>query len=199
MSGTRTLRLGVVLSGTGRTLDNFFEKIDAQAMPASIVIAISSHAGALGLEKARRRGVPTKLVDFRTTPEPEFSASIARALREAKVDLVAMAGFLRHWAVPADFRGRVVNIHPALLPDFGGKGMYGHRVHEAVSRARVAETGCTVHFVDDQYDHGATILQRRVAIEPGEDPHRIAEKVFAQECIAYPEAIRLLAQSLPLG
>lgn len=197
MSEKPPLRLGVLLSGTGRTLDNFFEKIDAGVLPAQIVLVLSSHEGARGLDKARQRGIATALVDFRKVHEPEFSPRIAQALRDAKVELVAMAGFIRHWAIPVDFQGRVVNIHPALLPEFGGRGMYGSRVHEAVSRSGKRETGCTVHFVDEQYDHGKTILQRRIEIEPGEDPHRIAEMVFAQECIAYPEAIRALHRDWP--
>ena len=183
-------RLGVLLSGTGRTLENLLAVIVRGELPVEIAAVVSSHADALGLEKARRRGIPTATVDWRRVREPRFSEEIAEAFRSHRVDLVVMAGFIRHWRFPPDFHGKVINIHPALLPEFGGKGMYGRRVHEAVWKARKTHGGCTVHYVDDQYDHGPVILQRRVALTPEDTPDSIAAKVFAEECLAYPEAIR---------
>jgi phosphoribosylglycinamide formyltransferase-1 len=121
-----------------------------------------------------------------------FSARAFAELDARRVDLACLAGFLRLLAVPPRWSGRVINIHPSLLPSFGGKGFYGDRVHAAVLAAGVAETGCTVHFVDDQYDHGTPILQRRVAVLPGDDVHTLAARVFEAEREALPEAIRLV-------
>ncbi len=187
------LRLGVLLSGGGRSLENLVERIRAGDLPARIAIVISSHPEAFGLERARRHGLPWAAVDFRTAGE-EFSRRIAERLDEAGVDLVAMAGFIRRWRIPQNYRGRVMNIHPALLPQFGGRGFFGNRVHQAVLASGAARSGCTVHFADDDYDHGPVILQRVVEVRPGDTPHSLAERVFAEECIAYPEAIRLFAE-----
>jgi folate-dependent phosphoribosylglycinamide formyltransferase PurN len=105
-----------------------------------------------------------------------------------------MAGFLQLLRIPDDFAGRVLNIHPALLPAFGGQGMYGRRVHKAVLAAGVKESGCTVHVADNEYDHGPIVLQRTVEVRPDDTPEALADRVFAAECEAYPEAIRLFAE-----
>jgi folate-dependent phosphoribosylglycinamide formyltransferase PurN len=101
-----------------------------------------------------------------------------------------MAGFLSLWRIPEAFLGRVINIHPALLPEFGGREMYGRRVHEAVLAAGKTVSGCTVHYCDNEYDHGPVILQRQVPVLPTDTADDLAARVFAEECIAYPEAIR---------
>ena len=126
----------------------------------------------------------------RPSKEVLFHAEI---LRRRRVELACMAGFLKLWRIPADFKGRVMNIHPALLPDFGGRGFYGHRVHEAVLSSGAGESGCTVHFADNEYDHGPIILQRRVPVLAEDTPESLADRVFEQELVAYPEAIRLFA------
>jgi phosphoribosylglycinamide formyltransferase-1 len=127
-------------------------------------------------------------------PEPaaDFDDRVDAALRAHGVELVCLCGYLRRLRVAA-WRGRALNIHPALLPDFGGAGMYGRRVHEAVLAAGRAESGCTVHWVDEQYDHGETVLQRRCPVEPGDTPETLAARVFAQELLAYPQAIAIAA------
>lgn len=191
--GERRLRLGVLLSGGGRTLENLCEKIDAGELPASIEMVISSRTDAFGVQRARRRDIPVRVIDPRRLSGAGFHEAIGEALRAAKVDLVCMAGFLCLWRIQPDFEGRVMNIHPALLPAFGGRGYYGHRVHEAVLASGATESGCTVHFCDNQYDHGPTILQRRVPVLPDDTPDTLAARVFEQECIAYPEAIRRYA------
>jgi folate-dependent phosphoribosylglycinamide formyltransferase PurN len=124
--------------------------------------------------------------------DEEFHERISNTVESA--DLVCLAGFLFLWRIPEPFIGRVINIHPALLPEFGGKGMYGHHVHEAVLTAGRKESGCTVHFCDNQYDHGPIILQRRVPVLPGDTPDILAARVFEQECIAYPQAVQLIAE-----
>jgi len=187
------LRLGVLISGSGRTLRNFIELAAADRIPARVAVVISSSSRAGGLEFARRAGIPTQVIDYDATPPEQCDERIALVLRAADVDLVCMAGFLKLWRIPPDFAGRVMNIHPALLPAFGGLGFYGDRVHRAVLAAGGAESGCTVHFADNEYDHGPIILQRRVPVRPDDTPESLADRVFAQELLAYPEAIRLYA------
>ena len=187
------LRLGVLLSGGGRTLENLAACIRSGQLPADIAVVVSSHPGAFGLERARRLGLPHEAVDYREAGT-EFSGRIAALLDGARTDLVVMAGFIRWWEIPERYRGRVMNIHPALLPAFGGQGLYGERVHRAVLSAGAKFSGATVHFVDEEYDHGPIILQRVVPVLPGDSPETLAERVFAEECLAYPEAIRLYAE-----
>ncbi|MDP6380810.1 MAG: phosphoribosylglycinamide formyltransferase [Phycisphaerae bacterium] len=188
------LRLGVLLSGGGTTLQNFFEKIDAGELPAEVVVVISSRPGVKGLERAEKRNVPTHVIRPKDYPDVEsFSEANTRILDEAKVDLVCMAGYLSLWKIPKQYEGRVMNIHPALIPSFCGQDMYGHHVHEAVVGRGVKVSGCTVHFADNRYDAGPIIVQRPVPVFFEDDPDTVAARVFEQECMAYPEAIRLFA------
>jgi phosphoribosylglycinamide formyltransferase-1 len=183
--GTPRLRLGVLLSGTGRTLVNLLQQAAAGKLAAEVVVAISDRAGALGIERARAASVPAFV-----TADADATFDL---LRRHRVELVCLAGYLRLLRIPEDFAGRVLNIHPALLPKFGGKGMYGHAVHEAVLAAGERESGCTVHLCDEHYDHGAVVLQKRVPVLPGDDADALAARVFAAECEAYPQAIALWA------
>jgi phosphoribosylglycinamide formyltransferase 1 len=188
------LTIAVLVSGGGTTLRNLIEKIEAGSLAAEIRVVISSNPKAAGLAFAAKAGIPTLVVEKTpaTTPQ-QFSEAIFQACRGADAQVVVMGGFLKHVLIPPDFEGRVINIHPALLPAFGGKGMYGLKVHEAVLAAGVQTTGCTVHFVDNHYDHGPVILQREVAVEPSDTPQSLQSRVFAAECEAYPEALRQLA------
>jgi len=192
-SAERAIRLGVLLSGSGRTLQNFIAEIAAGRLNAQIAIVVSSRAGVRGIERARSAGVPAVVVDRTARRGVSFDDAITAALADAGVELVCMAGFLSLWHIPPPFDGRVTNIHPALLPAFGGPGMYGRRVHEAVLASGATESGCTVHFADNVYDHGPIILQRRVPVLPDDSPDRLAARVLEQELIAYPEAVRLFA------
>ena len=187
------LRLGVLISGTGRTLRNLIQLSQSGNLPADVAVVISSTERAGGLRFARDAGIPAHVVVADALDDTRFADVIATILRRAAVDLVCMAGFLRLWRIPADFAGKVMNIHPALLPDFGGPGFFGDRVHRAVLDSGAGESGCTVHFADNQFDHGPIILQHRVQVFPGDTPARLAERVFEQERIAYPQAIRLFA------
>lgn len=189
----KVLRLGVLISGTGRTLENLIKLSRARELPAEVVAVISSTARAKGLDYARQAGIRWEVVSLTKLGEERFSDRISEILREARVDLVCMAGFLKLWHIPPDFEGRVMNIHPALLPGFGGHGYYGHHVHEAVLRSGASESGCTVHFADNHYDHGPIIVQRRAPVLPDDTPDTLADRVFEQELAAYPEAIRLYA------
>jgi formyltetrahydrofolate-dependent phosphoribosylglycinamide formyltransferase len=188
------IRLAVLLSGSGTTLQNLLDRCADGRLQARVAVVVSSRADALGLERARRAGVPAHVVERKAcASRSEFSRRILDHARAAGVDLVCMGGFLQLLEVPDDFRNKVMNIHPALLPAFGGKGYHGLHVHQAVLQAGVKVTGCTVHFADNEYDHGPIILQRPVAVLDDDTPESLAARVFEQECQAYPEAIRLFA------
>ena len=189
------LRLGVLLSGGGRTFQNLQELCARGALPAVMSVVVSSKPDAFGVQRARRMGIETVIADRKRLDDEAFDATITSALIAAQVDLVCMAGFTALWRVPPQFEGRVLNIHPALLPKFGGKGFYGDRVHRAVLAAGETESGCTVHVCDNQYDHGPIVLQRRVPVSPDDTVETLAQCVFEQELIAYPEAIRRYARS----
>jgi formyltetrahydrofolate-dependent phosphoribosylglycinamide formyltransferase len=189
------LSIAVLLSGSGRSLQNLLDRMADGRLPARVVLVVSNKADAYGLKRARQAGVPVAVFERKAFQDrDDFSAAIFDRCREAGVDLVCLAGFLQLLRIPDDFAGRVVNIHPALLPAFGGQGMYGHHVHEAVLDYGAKLSGCTVHFADNVYDHGPIILQRTVDVRDGDTPETLADRVFEAECEAYPEAIRLFAE-----
>jgi phosphoribosylglycinamide formyltransferase 1 len=181
------LRLVVLISGSGTTLQNFIDRIADGRLRARITGVVSSRADAYGLERAKRAGLPTAVVDRC------HSVRTWEAVRGFEPDLVCLAGWLHLLPIPDDFRERVLNIHPALLPAFGGKGMYGHRVHQAVILAGVKESGCTVHFADNTYDTGPILVQKHVPVLPNDTAETLAARVFEAECEAYPEAIAMVA------
>lgn len=190
----RTLKLAVLISGGGTTLKNLLAQIDAGALPARVVMVVSSNPAARGLEYAKAAGIPIVVHQRKQfATDDDFGRAIFDDCRRAGCDYVVMAGFLKFAPVPTDFAGRVLNIHPALIPAFCGHGMYGHHVHEAVLKYGAKVSGCTVHFVDNQYDHGPILLQRVVPVQDDDTPETLAARVFAAECEAYPEALRLLA------
>jgi phosphoribosylglycinamide formyltransferase 1 len=193
---TQPLRVAVLLSGNGLTLQNLHDLAANGQLPIEIVLVISNKPEAFGLERAKQMNVPACAITRKEAGSLEsFSQRIFDQCRDANVDLVVLAGFMTLVQVPDDFLGRVMNIHPALIPAFCGKGMYGHHVHEAVIESGVKLTGCTVHFADNQYDHGPIILQRAVPVLDDDTPQTLAAQVFAEECRAYPEAIRLFAEN----
>lgn len=190
---TTPVRLAVLISGGGRTLLNFVERIAEGELAAQIVQVVASGPCA-GIERAAAAGLPVAVIDrreHRTTAS--FSAAVTEVVTAARPDLVALAGFLHLWRFHAEFDGKVMNIHPALLPAFGGQGMYGHHVHEAVLAAGCKVSGCTVHFCDRAYDTGAIIVQRCVPVTADDTPDTLAARIFQEECLAYPEAINLFA------
>jgi formyltetrahydrofolate-dependent phosphoribosylglycinamide formyltransferase len=189
------IRVAFLLSGSGTTLENLFEHAERGDVPAEVVVVLSDRPGAGGLDRAKRRGVPTVVVDWKALGDPlAFEAAVEAALRPFAPDLVAMGGFLRLWRVPPALRGRVLNVHPALLPAFGGKGFYGGRVHEAVLASGAKVSGCTVHFVDDEYDHGPIVAQAAVLVEDDDTPESLARRVQEAERRLYPACIRLFAE-----
>ena len=189
-----TLRIAVLLSGSGTSLENLLEHIDSGAVPGHVEVVIASKEKAFGLERARRRGIPAVAVVRKQYPEVgAFNDALHAALDDYDVNLVLLLGFLSPFETRGKFDGRTMNVHPALIPAFCGKGFYGHRVHEAVLEAGVKLAGATVHFVDAEYDHGPIILQEAVPVQDDDTPDTLAARVFEQECLAYPEAIRLFA------
>lgn len=178
------LKMAVLLSGSGRTLDNFHEKIEAGSLHAKIQVVVSNVEGVLGLEKAQNYGYPAY---HATTNE-----SINRILSDFDIDIVCLAGYLKLYAPPPLLEKSVINIHPSLIPMFCGDGFYGSIVHKAVKERGCMVSGCTVHFADEHYDEGPIILQKAVSLDYQDSPDDIAKKVFAAECEAFPEAINLV-------
>jgi phosphoribosylglycinamide formyltransferase-1 len=189
------LRLGVLISGGGTTLANLIERLnDNRLRNCEIRLVISSRDDVRGVHIAREADLPLKIIRRRDFPElSAFSDTLVAALDAAGTDLVVMAGFLCLWRIPARYQNRVLNIHPALLPRFGGHGMYGHRVHEAVLAAGETESGCTVHLADNQYDHGPIIAQARVPIQADDTPNTLAARVGVAERELYPSVIQAVA------
>jgi phosphoribosylglycinamide formyltransferase-1 len=193
-SPTSTFRIAVLISGGGTTLRNFLQKIAAGQLDVEIALVVSSSPDAGGLAFAQEASIPVVVArrsDYET--RMQFSEAVFARCRAAGVDLVAMAGFLKQVNIPQDFTNRVVNIHPALIPSFCGKGFYGHRVHTAVLEYGAKVSGCTVHFADNEYDHGPVILQRAVPVLDEDTPDTLAARVFEAECEAYPEVLRMIA------
>lgn len=185
-------RVAVLISGSGTTLQNMADLASGGELPISVVTVIASRADAYGLVRAEQLGIPHHLVARRECRDLEdFSIRIGEILARYSPDLICLAGFLSLWRVPPEYQWRTMNIHPALLPKFGGRGMHGLHVHEAVLRSGETQSGCTVHFADNQYDHGPIIVQRTCPVWPGDTPELLAQRVFALECQAYPQAIRL--------
>ena len=195
MNSAKPFPIAVLISGGGSTLRNLIECVERGTLAVDIRIVVCSNPAAGGIQFAAAAGIPVHVVRRHQCASAEvFRDAIFGICREAGVQLVVMGGFLQHVLIPADFAGRVLNIHPSLIPRFCGRGFYGLRVHQAVLAAGVPTTGCTVHVVDDEYDHGPIVLQREVAVDPGDTPETLAARVFAVECEALPAAISLFAE-----
>jgi formyltetrahydrofolate-dependent phosphoribosylglycinamide formyltransferase len=193
--GTLPLRLAVLLSGSGTTLQNLIEHVEAGTLDARIVVVLASRPDAYGLERATQHGLEAVCIPRRAYRDAEaYHRELHAALDRYAPDLIALAGYLHLFRLAPQYRGRVMNIHPSLLPAFCGQGLYGLRVHQAVLEYGVKLTGCTVHFADEAYDQGPIILQRAVPVLEDDTPQSLARRVFEEECQAYPAAIRLFAQ-----
>ncbi|HOZ49084.1 MAG TPA: phosphoribosylglycinamide formyltransferase [Candidatus Hydrogenedentes bacterium] len=189
------VRLAVLLSGSGTTLQNIIDRIDADELDARVCCVIASRHDAYGLERARKHGIATAtIVRKEFVDTAAFSEAIWTEVRAHTADLVVLAGFMCLLDVPAEFDGRIMNVHPALIPAFCGKGMYGHHVHEAVLEYGAKVSGATVHFVDPEYDHGPVILQEAVPVLEDDTPDTLADRVQAKERELYPRAIQLYAE-----
>lgn len=189
------LRLGVLIGGGGRTLLNLVDRIRDEAIPAVISCVLATREDLPGVARARDRGLEVAILPALDRRAPDaFHEALTQRLVDAEVELVCLAGYMRWLRVDHPFRGRVMNIHPALLPAFGGKGMYGEHVHRAVLDYGAKISGCTVHFVDEEYDRGPIIVQRSCPVREDDTPHTLAARVFEEECAAYPHALRLFAE-----
>jgi phosphoribosylglycinamide formyltransferase 1 len=186
--------IAVLISGGGTTLRNLIEKIDAGELDVEIKLVISSNPRVRGMQYAEKAAIPMVAIEpGQYETQDAFSKSIFDRCRDAGVELVVLGGFLKRITVPEDYAERVVNIHPALMPSFCGRGYYGHHVHEAVLEYGAKVSGCTIHFADNQYDHGPVILQKTVPVLDDDTADTLAARVFEAECDAYPEALRLIA------
>jgi phosphoribosylglycinamide formyltransferase 1 len=188
-----TAGLVVLVSGGGRSLENLVDVARRGELDARVDLVVADRPGIGALERCARLGLEVVVLEPKALGGmAEFSREVFRRAEAAGSRFVVLAGFLRLLAIPAHWRGRVVNIHPALLPYFGGKGMYGDHVHAAVLAAGRTESGCTVHLVDDHYDEGTVLLQERVPVLPGDTVATLAARVFEAEKRALPEALRRL-------
>lgn len=193
-SRAATARLAVLISGSGTTLQNFIDQIAAGRLAAEIAVVIASRPDAFGLERARRAGIPCAVVARKQFDDVNaFNDALHAELERHRFDLVVLAGFLSPFQLRGRFNGRALNIHPALIPAFSGKGFYGERVHRAALESGVKVSGCTVHFVDEEYDHGPIVLQGTVDVLDEDTPESLAARIHAVENELYPEAVRLWA------
>lgn len=188
-------KLGILASGNGTDLDAIYQEMDQGKLPGiEVALVISDREEAPVLAKARQRGVRALFIDPEGKNREEFDQIMVNLLKEAQVDLVCLIGFMRiltHVFVRV-FPRQIINVHPALLPKYGGHGWYGMKVHEAVIANKEKESGMTIHYVDFGVDSGPMILQEKLTLEPGETPETLKSKVQALEKKAYPEAIRLI-------
>ena len=191
---SKKIKLAVLISGTGRTLKNMIDRIKAGTLDAEIKLVVSSARSARGLQYAEEAVIPISILerpDYKS--QGAFCTAIFDACRQADVDYVAMAGYIKFLDIPDDFTNRVLNIHPSLVPAFVGKGYYGDRVHSKVLEYGVKISGCSVHFVDQKYDNGPVILQKAVEVLETDTIASLNDRVFDAEREAYPEALQLLA------
>lgn len=191
-------RLLVLLSGSGRTLENLLQRIDRGELPAAVA-AVVANKDCPGLDKARARNIPAQVIPGAIPPD-----TLDELVARSRADWVVLAGYLKLVPVTPSTRGRIVNIHPSLLPAFGGPGMHGMKVHQAVidafARGEVTESGCSVHLADERFDTGPVILQKRCPIKPTDEAAQLAARVFTLELDAYPEALSMLIEGrVPTG
>ncbi len=192
------LRIAVAVSGGGRTLQNLISRSEGRGYHVAAVLASKPDCPAITLAESAH--IPVLSASFPREMTPMAQSDIERWLREQDVELIALAGFLRPFPILQSYADRIVNIHPSLLPAFGGQGMYGAKVHTAVWNARESYSGATVHFVSEHYDEGQILAQIRVPIAGLENPEAIAQRVFSAECKLYPEVLhRLATGKLPEG
>ena len=191
-AGARPARIGALASGGGRTVMNIADACARGEVDATVAVCVVTRPGVPAADRCRAAGIPVEVVP--AEPARDFDDRVDAALRAHGVDLVCLCGYLRKFRADA-WRGRALNIHPALLPAFGGKGMFGEKVHRAVLMSGQDESGCTVHWVDDEYDHGSPVVQRRCPVLPGDTAESLADRVFEEERIAYPEALRRVLET----
>ena len=193
-SSARPIPTAVFLSGGGRTLENLLKSQARGQINIDIRLVISSARQVRGVQIAQDAGIDTRVVLKSHHASPlAYQNAMFEPCREVGAELVVMAGFLKHVLIPDDYHARVINIHPSLIPAFSGEGMYGMNVHEAAIKRGVQFSGCTVHYVDNDYDHGPIILQRICDVPPGCTAEQLSARVFELECEALPAAIQMIS------
>jgi phosphoribosylglycinamide formyltransferase-1 len=188
------IRLAVCVSGGGTTLQNLIDLVRARKLHAAIVQVVASRPRIGAIPRAEAARIPLALASRKAKSAAEFSASVFDPIRRSEADLVVLGGFLSLVEIPPDYQGRVINVHPSLIPAFSGQGFHGQAVHQGVVETGVKITGCTVHFADNTYDNGPIILQRTVPVLDNDTSETVAARVFQAECKALPEAIKLYAE-----
>jgi phosphoribosylglycinamide formyltransferase 1 len=188
------IRLAVCVSGEGTTLQNLIDQIRLRRLKAELVQVVASRPRIGAIARAESAKIPLALANYNARSRTEFSNSVFEPIRHSKADLVILAGFLALVKIAPDYKGRVLNVHPSLIPSFCGKGFYGSKVHEAALATGVKISGCTIHFADDSYDTGPIIAQRAVPVLENDTIDTLAARVFTEECKALPEAISLYAE-----
>ncbi len=191
MAGADPRRLALLVSGTGRHLENLARLTQAGELDASVALVVASRPGIGALERAARLELPVWVLEGTRGVSPaELSTRIFERLDAEGCGTAVLAGWLKRLVLPPAWDGRVLNIHPSLLPAFGGQGFFGHHVHEAVLARGCKVSGCTVHYVDDEYDHGPILAQEAIRVQADDDAERLAARVFEAELEAYPAALR---------
>lgn len=190
-----SLRLAVLLSGSGTTLQNLIDHTEAETLDATVVCVIASRKSAFGLERAAKHGIPATAITAKAYPDHAArNAALWAEIGKYNVDLVVLAGYMSLITVPKEFTNRIINVHPALIPAFSGQGMFGQHVHAAVIQYGAKVAGATVHFVDDAYDHGPIIMQEAIPVHDDDTAETLAERVQALERKLYPKAIQMIAE-----
>jgi len=189
------IRAVILISGSGTTMENLLQCADDGTCHMDCVGVVSSKSGVGGIARAQKFGVPVQVVERKDYLDAAaFSRQVFKMVNAVKPDVVLLAGFLSYLHIPERYKGKILNIHPSLLPKFGGKGMYGIKVHQKAIKSGETESGCTVHYVDEEYDHGPIILQRKVPVLPDDTPETLQARVMEAEREAYPEAVNLYAE-----
>ncbi len=192
---SKKLSLAFLLSGGGRTLQNIIDKIDGGFLNAAIKLVISNKSDAYGLIRAKKAAIPAVHIEYPKSEDASgFSNSAYQKIEAYGVDLIVLGGFMRPFLIKPGWKNRVINIHPSLIPAFCGRGYYGERVHRAVLEYGAKISGCTVHFVDEEYDRGPIILQSPVPVMESDSPAALSERVFIEECRLYPRALKLFGE-----
>jgi phosphoribosylglycinamide formyltransferase 1 len=189
------INIAVLLSGNGTTLQNLIDRIDEGIIPAKIILVLSSKEDSYGLQRAKNAGIDAFAVSKKKfVSSTQFNDALYKYIYSYPIDLIILAGFMSIFRIDKKFQNKVLNVHPALIPAFCGKGFYGEKVHRSVIESGVKITGCTVHFADDVYDHGPIILQKPVNVLDNDTPDTLAHRVQEQERIALVQAVKLFAE-----
>lgn len=193
-------KLAVLVSGTGSNLQSIIDSTKSGILKgiAEVIVVISNNPSAYGLERAKKENIKAIALDYKNMDKQDYDDKMYKLIKESGADIICLAGYLKKVSdkIVKEYKSRILNIHPALLPKFGGKGMYGHFVHEAVVKAKEKKSGPTVHYVDENYDTGSIILQKEVPVYETDSPEDVAARVLVQEHIIFPQAIKKVIEKL---